>query len=77
MKLEEHKKRDLYKESRAVKNGFSVIRIRETDVLKENYSWRKTLLSAINELVGKKVKVIFWIVDLKCFSVLNYYDMKF
>jgi len=52
---EEQYENDQYKEKCANKNGYSVIRILQTDVLYDKYDWLNELKESIEQIVNEKV----------------------
>jgi len=51
---EEHQETDIYKMDKAIKNGYSVIRIVQEDVLFDEYDWKNALTETINKLINDK-----------------------
>jgi very-short-patch-repair endonuclease len=73
---EEIRKIDIYKQNKAIENGYSVIRILQLDVFNNRNNWLNTLLKKIKETIEKTQKKVIYICSNNEYQIFIEEDNK-
>lgn len=60
-RLDEIRWRDLFKQTCAIRNDFSVIRIYQEDVLYDKYDWKRDLLECIESILMNRTSQVYYL----------------